>query len=113
MTMIKPDGNDGTAADILSAAAEQFQRAIKIFQRSTNRIDSGEETPSPDTEKLIRNFGSATTVLFKEKQKIEDSIKKDAGIVYDYAIDFESARAEIERRLACLRDATDTAEVSE
>ncbi len=113
MTLIKPDGNDGTALDILEVAAEQFQRAIRVFQKSTNRIERGEETPSPETEKLVRQFTSATTVLFKEKQKIEDSIRKDAGIVYDFAIDFESARTEIERRLACLRDAADTTKLSE
>ncbi|MEE9389334.1 MAG: hypothetical protein V3U96_12075 [Paracoccaceae bacterium] len=113
MTLIKPDGNDGTARDILEAAAEQFQRAIKAFQNITNRIEAGEENPSPETEKLVRQFGALTTVLFKEKQRIEDSIRKDAGIIHDYAIDFDGARKEIQCRMACLRRAADPGDISE
>ena len=113
MTLIKPDGTDGAAREVLRVAAEHYQRTITAFKRSSDRIISGEEIPSPDYEKHARLFGSATTVLYKEKQKIEDSIKKDAGIVYDYAINFENAREEIRCRMARLRAARNAGSVSE
>ena len=127
MTLIKPDGTDGAAREVFDidqtrrhrrggprrVAAEHYQRTITAFQRSSDRIISGEEIPSPDYEKHARLFGSATTVLYKEKQKIEDSIKKDAGIVYDYAINFENAREEIRCRMARLRAARNAGSVSE
>ena len=114
MTLKKPDGNDGTASDVLHAAVEHYDRAIGVFRRATNRIETGQDThPTPDNDKLAQQFGNATNTLFKEKQKLENSIKKDAGIVYNFALDLEGAREEIRRRLACLRDSRDTGSVSE
>lgn len=112
MTLIKPDGNGGTAHEMLRVAAEHYRRALAAFERSTDRIESDLEAPSPASEKLARQFGLATSVLFKEKQKIEDSIKQDAGIVHDFAIDFDQARREIRRRMARLRSAADAGELS-
>ena len=113
MTLIKPDGNDGAAQDILRAAAQHFENTLTAFQRSTDKIMSGEDAPSPESEKLARLFSGATQVLFKEKQKIEDSNRKDAGIVYDFALDFASARDEIRGRLARIRDAANSGDISE
>lgn len=48
--------------------------------------------------------GAAQNVL-EERTRVAKLRKQQDGVVHDYALDFAAARAEIGRRLACLRDA--------
>lgn len=53
----------------------------------------------------VRDLRAAAQLVVEEKAKVAKLRKQDEGVVYDYALDFDAARAEIGRRLACLRDA--------
>jgi hypothetical protein len=47
----------------------------------------------------------ALQMVMDERTRVEKLRKNVAGVVRDYAIDFDAARDEIGRRLACLREA--------
>ena len=53
----------------------------------------------------VKDLKAAFQMVMDERTRIEKLRKQIAGVVHDYAIDFDAARAEIGRRLACLRDA--------
>jgi hypothetical protein len=44
-------------------------------------------------------------MVMDERARVEKLRKQIAGVVGDHALDFDAARTEIGRRLACLRDA--------
>ena len=112
MTLIKPDGNDGAAREILRVAEELFEHAILEFNTKAKQLVSG-ETSAATALDAAKNLTSTSKLFLIEKQKFENSNRKDSGIVHDYAIDLEQARQEIRRRLARLRAVADPGEISE
>jgi len=93
------------AAGCLSAARDQLEDAIEVFRRVKNEVKAGADKPPPESEKIIREFGSAVRTLFREKQNIEAEVRKYGGVAGSGALDLEAARDEIRRRMACLRRA--------
>lgn len=71
------------------------------------RLRAGEMGDAREMAKQIRDMRAAYQLAVEERARIAKLRKDDAGIVYDYALDFDAARDEICRRLACLRDAGD------
>jgi hypothetical protein len=71
------------------------------------RLRAGEMGDTREMAKQIRDMRAAYQLAVEERARIAKLRKDDAGIVYDYALDFDAARDEICRRLACLRDAGD------
>ena len=105
MCLITPEnGNGGPDTDLLRVK-QHLQRAIGVFQDMTREVEQGNFVPESETNKIIRALSSAVQTLYNEKQKIDGSLKKQAGIAGEYAIDFDAARREIGRRMALLRTA--------
>ncbi|MGL4280659.1 MAG: hypothetical protein ACRCS0_09845 [Albidovulum sp.] len=71
------------------------------------RLRAGDTGDAREMAKQIRDMRAAYQLAVEERARIAKLRKEDAGIVYDYALDFDAARDEICRRLACLRDAGD------
>lgn len=113
MTLIKPDGNDGTTREILRVAAEHFEQAILKLDTATDRLISGEQATEADAKRTAASLFGVSKAFMTEKQKIEKLNRTDAGIVYDFAIDFAKAREEIECRMARLRDTANPGDISE
>lgn len=65
------------------------------------------EWDARDATQSIREMRGALRLVLEERVKIAELSKQAAGVAYDYALDFDAARAEIGRRLARLRDAGD------
>lgn len=107
MSLIKPEGSDGTPDPDLVRSREHFNNAIDQFQDMMRKAGRGELGTESENNKTIRGLGSATQLLFSEKQKVETSLNKQAGVVGGYAIDFDAARREIRRRMDMLRAARD------
>ncbi|MGJ8584881.1 MAG: hypothetical protein ACSHXD_12360 [Marinosulfonomonas sp.] len=107
MSLIKPEGSDGSPDPDLVRTREHYENAIDMFQVMTRNAARGELGTESENAKAIRGLGSATQLLFSEKQKVETSLNKQAGVVGGYAIDFDAARREIRRRMALLRAARD------
>ncbi len=53
----------------------------------------------------LRELRGAAQLVLEERARLAKLRKQQEGVVHDYALDFAAARAEIGRRLACLRDA--------
>ncbi|MCG6901811.1 MAG: hypothetical protein LJE68_03935 [Rhodobacter sp.] len=105
MSIIKPNDNDQSADGCLAVAEDLFEQAVLGMNGLSKRIRREEIVPEKDTRAVAAILNSATFQLMKERDRVAELRRKSAGIVGDYAIDFDAARAEIGRRLACLREA--------
>ncbi|SLN21630.1 hypothetical protein PSA7680_00808 [Pseudoruegeria aquimaris] len=105
MSLITPFGGRSAQDEILAAANEHLERLIRTVRLLTNQLEAGEFKDLAETTKVVRDAGAALQIAFRERENVEKLRRKDAGIVHDYAIDFDAARDEIGRRLDCLRAA--------
>lgn len=113
MTLITPDGDGQPVEELLSSAEQYFRSAEKILREQISLLEAGGALAGNDTKKSVQTYNEALGLFVKERQKIEERRNKTAGITRGYALDFGAARAEIGRRLACLRDAGSTGKLSE
>ena len=85
---------------------ELYEEITGEVRAAIRRIKAGDvETRS--AAHAVRDMRQLLLLVFEERSKVARLTKQDAGIVHDYALDFDAARAEIGRRLARLRDAGD------
>ena len=103
MTLVYAEPQGGTSGDVLSEAQKNFIRASAALDRLVDELDDGNVGRTDETFKLLDHLKKALNTALAEKERLENERRKAAGIVNDYAIDFEAARSEIGRRLACLR----------
>ena len=112
MALIKAteDKRDETAG--VDIAERQFLDALCAVEEITNKIKRQELDVLPEMPKAAAHAGAATKQLLAERERVYEQRKRKAGIVHDFAIDLDAARAEIRRRLARLRRAADGGGVS-
>ena len=72
-----------------------------------NRLKQNQFDDLKDATRSCRDLRQALLMVFEERAKVAKLDKQEAGVVYDYALDFDAARDEICGRLARLRDAGD------
>ena len=112
MTMITPVGGNGEAEEILCIAEKHLGRMLYRVEELIAAFEAEETTLSKEAVARIRELSKAAQTAFDERAKIEKLRKNTAGIVHDYALDFDAARFEIGRRIARLRDARGTGGIS-
>ena len=85
--------------------AEELYREIadEVFV-AIRKIRTG-EWDKKETPQIVKEMRAFLQLVLEERARIAKLSKQEAGVVYDYALDFDAARSEIGRRLACLRDA--------
>jgi len=113
MTLQIPEGDDRSQEEILALAEKHFQRLLKIADEVADGVRQGDARAARELQTVARDLGKSTQTLFDERSKVDKLRKHVAGVVHDYALDFETARAEIGRRLDSLRAAADPGSVSE
>jgi hypothetical protein len=111
MALITPRWDEGMADDILSVAEAHFESALKALNSLTDEVEDGARPAPSDVQKTARDFRAAVQTLFDERKRIESQRKRDAGIVHDYALDLDAARAEVGGLLDRLRAAGGAGEV--
>ena len=79
----------------------------KEISEATEKIKLGEFDNLKDTIRSLKDLRVALQLAMEERARLAKFDKERAGVVYDYALDFDAARIEISRRLACLREAGD------
>ncbi len=105
MTPTIPDG--GAAPDDVLAVAEGLYRLAAVeLHRTINAVRAGDFTEIKAAQVAIRDLRTAALHVLDERGKVDKLRKQIAGTVGAGGdLDFAGARAEIGRRLACLRDA--------
>ncbi|MCT8329234.1 hypothetical protein [Albidovulum sediminis] len=83
---------------LLAATASEIEALIQ-------RIQGGEWDGKGAS--VASELRKALALFLEERNRIAKLSKEQAGVVHDYALDFDAARIEIGRRLARLRDAGD------
>jgi hypothetical protein len=89
---------------LISETEELYRIAASEMFAVIQEIRSGEW----DAKKAVaaaRDLRAFLLLVLEERTKVARFSKHEAGVVYDYALDFDAARTEIGRRLARLRDA--------
>ncbi len=103
MTVRFTGGEPGPASQV-TAAEELYDEIAAEVRAAIRRIKSG-EMDIKSTTLAVRDMRQALLMVLEERSRVAKLHKQEAGVVNDYALDFEAARDEISRRLACLRDA--------
>ena len=100
-------GDGAAPRSMISNATLLYETAADVFALVIDEARDGDPKAAKEALGYAREFRQALLAVLNERATIE-KLRKDAeGIVHDYALDFDRARAEIGRRLACLRDAAD------
>ena len=95
--------SDASAGKVLVEVQAHYTRAIQALNELIDRIQNGELAPNREMSMTVTDARRAMQTFFDERKKIEDQLRRDTGVVHGHAIDFESARVEIGRRLDRLR----------
>ncbi|MBL9046510.1 MAG: hypothetical protein JNK34_04255 [Tabrizicola sp.] len=99
-------GEAPTPEDLLGATESFYSLAVMELYRTINALRAGEFTEVRSAQTAIRDLRATALQVLEERGKVDKLRKQIAGHVgAGGALDLEGARAEIGRRLACLRNA--------
>jgi hypothetical protein len=100
-----PEGADGPDA-VLEVAENLYRDAAVELYRTITALRLGEFTEVKAAQTAIRDLRATALHVLDERNKVDKLRKQIAGQVGAGGdLDFDGARLEIGRRLACLRDA--------
>lgn len=92
--------------DVLGVTERLYEDAVIELERTMAAIKAGEFNEVKSAQEAIRSLRATAVAVLQERGKVDQLRKQIAGHVgAGGALDLESARAEIGRRLACLRHA--------
>lgn len=97
-------GGDDASKHLVSETMEQYRDAAEAFALAIRDIRQGRYDGAKEAALLMKELRLAFHSAMDERTRVEKLDRQAAGIVHDYALDFDAARAEIGRRLARLRD---------
>jgi len=107
MTLIKPFGDDGAGDESLLVAEKLLDEAGIVLGRLLSKARQDDPGTAGKVKTAVAELSAGWKMAVLERNRVADERRKTAGVVGSYAVDFDAARAEIGRRLACLRDAGD------
>ena len=113
MTLITPLGGELAAQEVLVEAEAHYRRTISTLHAIIEEVNAGNMDRTKELKGALRDLHQASQSAFDERAKVEKRLRNEAGILHDYALDFDSARAEIRERLDRLRTAGSAGEVSD
>ncbi len=99
-------GDVPTPEDVLGVTERLYEEAVIELERTMAALKAGEFQEVKSAQEAIRSLRATALAVLQERGKVDQLRKQIAGHVgAGGALDLESARAEIGRRLACLRGA--------
>ena len=105
MTLHTPVDESGSPEVALSGAWELYTTAAEIFTLLLREVKEEKKDNARELMTYARDIKDALKLVLNERAAV-DKLRKDlGGPDGDRALDFDAARDEIGRRLACLRDA--------
>ena len=90
--------------DLLAFSEGLFKDAADELSRALTAVQQGELATLRPATQLVKDLKEAFKHVMDERKRIDSVRQQTAGIAAG-ALDFDAARDEIGRRLACLRDA--------
>jgi hypothetical protein len=91
--------------DLLEVVERHCQDAAEGLVRTVEAIRTGQQKDATAAVAAIRELRAALQTVMLERNNLEKLRRQGAGAVGARSIDFDAARDEIGRRLACLRNA--------
>ena len=99
-------GDGPTPEEVLGSAERLYGMAVMELERTIDAIRAGEFNEVKAAQAAIRDLRATALAVLQERGKVDQRRKQIAGHVgAGGALDLDEARAEIGRRLACLRNA--------
>ncbi|NHB77946.1 hypothetical protein G8O29_14590 [Rhodobacter sp. M37P] len=99
-------GDGPTPEEVLGSAERLYGMAVMELERTIDAIRAGEFNEVKAAQTAIRELRATALAVLQERGKVDQLRKQIAGHVgAGGALDLDEARAEIGRRLACLRSA--------
>ena len=100
---LSPD--DSVPETLLRATEGLYRETAEDLARVMKALRSGKTDDAKAAAQAVRDLKTAFQLVMDERTRVDKLRKQIAGVVHDYALDFDAARDEIGRRLARLRDA--------
>ena len=104
MTIKFRDG-DVPPVDVLVATEEYLRESAELLVRTVRDVRAGKAGEVKAAQQFVRDLKTLFQMVMDERTRVEKLRRQVAGVVHGHALDFDGARDEIGRRLACLRDA--------
>lgn len=98
------DVESASAEQLLAFSEDMFARAAEALAETVKRLDQAEKLAPKVAVNDASGFAAAFERVMLERDKIGKLRNQIAGTVGRRALDMDAARAEIGRRLACLRN---------
>jgi hypothetical protein len=115
MTITYKETGEGSLEDIFAETRATYVRAKRVVDQFCNEIEDGTIEDVERFKQSYAFFKALIPQVMNERERLEREHAKRLGIVGDntYALDFDAARQEVGRRLACLATAGGEGELSE
>lgn len=104
MTITYREAGEGSSVEMVEEAQSLFIRTNRLMRRFIEDWEDGRLEDFEELSKTYERFRKELPIALKERERLESERAKRDGIAGDrpYALDFDAARHEIGRRLACL-----------
>ncbi len=97
---------DSTPIDLTAETEALYQESAEELIRAIKAIRDGETDQIPHAKAAVKELKGIFQTVMDERNRVEKLRKQVAGSVGAGTLDLQSARDEIGRRLALLRDAS-------
>lgn len=91
--------------DLLQETEDLYREVAGELALAMKGVRQGDPADIKAAMQAVKDLRTAFQMVMDERTRVEKLRKQVAGVVRDYALDFDAARSEIGRRLARLRDA--------
>lgn len=98
-------GIEGAPLDLLAESEMLFRDMAEEMARALQKFRAGDFSEAKGATAAVKDLRSAYQLVMDERTRVDKLRKQVAGVVHDYALDFDAARDEVGRRLARLRAA--------
>lgn len=98
-------GEEAAPADLIAETEVLYREVAVELTSALQGFRLGKTDEVKTAVQAVKDLRVALQMVMDERTRVEKLRKNVAGVVRDYAIDFDAARDEIGRRLARLREA--------
>ena len=96
---------DKPPVDLLAFSEGLYLNVAEELARTLLAVQAGEAANLKPATQVVKELKDAFRIAMDERTRIDKLRQHTAGVIATGSLDFDAARDEIGRRLACLRDA--------